>query len=191
MEAYSVPSLLPRVCILPCKNIKATKSDPVIHKGCFQGPSAAKSDTARFGSNLCWTRPAWMQCWAGWHPSGTDSSGGSSTQPFNFEGLSNDKKHPTWYHKVACWSSIAATAMEQCRDVLRVLMFCKIFQACDVRRLKHVRGATGWRQSWGWVFWCARGASHQDSFEWSLLWGTLAAKTLSGLPACAEHLPAF
>ena len=40
-------------------------------------------------------------------------------------------------------------AMEQSRDVLRVLMFCKIFQACDARRLKHVRGATGWRQSWG------------------------------------------
>ena len=69
--------------------------------------------------------------------------------------------------------------------------FARFLQACDLRRLKHVRGAAGWRQSWGWVFWCARGASNQDSFEWSLLWGTLAAKTLSGLPSCAEHLPAF
>ena len=77
----------------------------------------------------------------------------ASPQPFNFEGLSNltrrTQPDTTRLLVGAPLQHIAATAMEQFRDVLRVLMFCKILQACDVRRLKHVRGAAGWRQSWG------------------------------------------
>ena len=100
MEVHSIPSLLQRVCIPPCKNIKETKPDPATHKGCFQGPSATKLDTARFGFNVFWTRPMWMQCWAGWHRSGTDSSGGCFNSTFQLWMFIKWQEAPSRYHKV-------------------------------------------------------------------------------------------